>query len=216
MEKMTALLLFLLVLIGGPTLNTVQGLVPYGRTLWDMLMTMPSDDPFRIMEQSPFPIPPTTKSSLLDTSGLALAQVDWKETPTAHLIFIDVPGVKKERLKIEVEGNRVMRISGERKTEVEGDDGEEGEKWHRAERVSGKFWRQFRLPASADVDSIKAHLEDGVLKIRVSKLGGEGPKLINVMEQHKGNAANNNNNKNNNNNNNNNKGEDIKPVKADL
>ncbi|KAJ0565438.1 putative small heat shock protein HSP20 [Helianthus annuus] len=78
-------------------------------------------------------------------------------------------GMKQGDIKIEVEENRVLRVSGERKPDAEND----GDKWHRAERTSGKFWRQFRLPVNADVDKINAVLEDGVLRIKVAKVAQE-------------------------------------------
>ncbi|XP_058097523.1 22.7 kDa class IV heat shock protein-like [Magnolia sinica] len=171
---MRASLLLGLVILGMAL--PAKGLMPYARSVWDMML--PNEDPFRILEQMPLTIPKGIET-------LALARADWKETSQAHVISLDVPGLKKEDVKIEVEENRVLRISGERKNEEE----VEGEKWHRAERTSGRFWRQFRLPGNADLDSIKAHLEDGVLRITVPKLADEKkrqPKVVNIMEESKG------------------------------
>ncbi|KAI7742076.1 hypothetical protein M8C21_030082 [Ambrosia artemisiifolia] len=149
-----------------------NALIPYNRPLWDMMI--PNEDPFKILEQNPLSIPKN-----LDTINLARA--DWKETSNHHVITLDVPGMKREEIKIEVEENRVLKVSGERKVDEEA----EGDRWHRVERTSGKFWRQFRLPANADVDKIVAHLEDGVLKIKVPKLAQvkKQSKVIDIMGQ---------------------------------
>ncbi|KAK1420117.1 hypothetical protein QVD17_21457 [Tagetes erecta] len=179
--------MIMLMLTSTLLMTKTNALIPYTtRPLWDMML--PSDDPFKILEQNPINI-----AKELDTINLARA--DWKETSTHHVISLDVPGMKREDIKIEVEENRVLRVSGERKKmEEEG----EGDKWHRAERTSGKFWRQFRLPVNVDMEKIMAHLEDGVLKIKVPKLAQvkKQSKVIEIMGDH------------------NSGGEDIKATKA--
>ncbi|XP_078174777.1 16.9 kDa class I heat shock protein 2-like isoform X2 [Carex rostrata] len=100
-----------------------------------------------------------------ETSAFANARIDWKETPEAHIIKADIPGVKKEEVKVEMEEGNVLKISGERNKEKE----EKNDKWHHVERSSGKFMRRFRLPENAKVDQVKAAMENGVLTVTVPK-----------------------------------------------
>ncbi|KAG6494277.1 18.1 kDa class I heat shock protein-like [Zingiber officinale] len=179
MRSSPRIVLFFAALLLGFSSAPATALIPYTRGLWDAMFPTAGDlDPFHILEHTPFPVS-TYKAA---DEMLNLARVDWKETPEAHILSLDVPGVKKEDMKMEVEENRVLRISGERKEEKEA----EGERWHRVERTAGKFWRQFRLPANADMDNVKAHLEDGVLRVTVPKLAVEKkkqPRAVNIVEQ---------------------------------
>ncbi|CAL9101665.1 unnamed protein product [Musa textilis] len=100
-----------------------------------------------------------------ETWAVVNTRIDWKETPEAHVFKADLPGVKKEEVKVEVEDGRVLQISGERSREEE----EKTEKWHRVERSSGRFLRRFRLPENAKVDEVKARMEGGVLTVTVPK-----------------------------------------------
>uniref|UniRef100_A0A0C9RUC0 TSA: Wollemia nobilis Ref_Wollemi_Transcript_12709_834 transcribed RNA sequence n=1 Tax=Wollemia nobilis TaxID=56998 RepID=A0A0C9RUC0_9CONI len=174
MKSVVILSIFLLALLGPAT-----AFFPYRSRygdLWDAL-----DDSFKLIEEQ---MPSLQK----DKESIALARIDWKETPAAHVFTVDVPGMKKEEIKIEVEENRVLRISGERVKEEE----KEGEKWHRMERAAGKFWRQFRLPANVDMDSITAKLDNGVLNVSVTKISdakAKTAKTIDIFESGEGKAV---------------------------
>ncbi|XP_062102638.1 17.3 kDa class I heat shock protein-like [Humulus lupulus] len=117
-------------------------------------------DPFSLEVWDPFKDLTST-----ETSALANARIDWKETPEAHVFKADVPGLKKEEVKVEVEEGRVLQIRGERNVEKE----DKNETWHRVERSSGKFVRRFRLPENAKADQVKASMENGVLTVTVPK-----------------------------------------------
>lgn len=118
-----------------------------------------------------------------DVAMLSMARVDWRETGDAHEVVVDVPGMRKEDLRVEVEDNRVLRISGERRREETTEQKGGGDHWHREERSYGRFWRQLRLPDNADLDSIAASLDNGVLTVRFRKLAPDqikGPRVVGI------------------------------------
>ncbi|KAL3830488.1 hypothetical protein ACJIZ3_019290 [Penstemon smallii] len=111
-----------------------------------------------------------------DVTALAHAHVDWQETDKAHIFRVDLPGVTKENLKVQVEDDNMLKISGERVVEKEDDN----HKWHRVERCRGSFSRTFQLPENVNVDAIKCGLEHGVLTVDVPKKEVQEEKMKNV------------------------------------
>ncbi|KFK23624.1 hypothetical protein AALP_AAs63430U000100 [Arabis alpina] len=76
--------------------------------------------------------------------------------------------MKKEEVKVEIEDDTVLKISGERHVEKED---KKDDTWHRVERSSGKFSRKFRLPENnVKMDQVKASMENGVLTVTVPKV----------------------------------------------
>ncbi|GMY10976.1 18.5 kDa class I heat shock protein [Fagus crenata] len=127
-------------------------------------------DPFALDVWDPFKDFPFPEFSR-ENSAFVSTKIDWKETPEAHVFKADLPGLKKEEVKVEVEDDRVLQISGERNVEKE----DKNDTWHRVERSSGKFLRRFRLPENAKMDQIKAAIENGVLTVTVPKVEMKKP-----------------------------------------
>ncbi|XP_040992720.1 17.3 kDa class I heat shock protein-like [Juglans microcarpa x Juglans regia] len=101
-----------------------------------------------------------------ETSAFANIQIDWKETPKAHLLKTDLPRLKKEEVKIEVKDGRVLQISGKRNSDNE----DKNDTWHRLERSSGKFLRSLGLPENVKMKEIKVTiLENEVLTVTIPK-----------------------------------------------
>lgn len=101
--------------------------------------------------------------------------VDIVEDDKEWLVKADLPEVKKEDVKVTVEGG-VLTVTGERKFEKE----EKDKKYHRIERSYGSFLRSFVLPDEADCTQVNAEFKDGVLKVHLPKSEKAKPKSIEV------------------------------------
>jgi HSP20 family protein len=103
-------------------------------------------------------------------------KVDVKEDDKSYTVRADIPGVKKEDIQVDVEGNMIS-LRAEAKQEKEE---KKGEKVIYSERSYGMVSRSFSLPAEVDAKGAKAEYKDGVLSLMLPKKGNGGGKRISV------------------------------------
>ncbi|KAG2595209.1 17.5 kDa class II heat shock protein-like [Panicum virgatum] len=118
-----------------------------------------------------------TRTYVRDARAMAATPADVKELPGAYSFVVDMPGLGTGDIKVQVEDERVLVISGERRREER-----EEAKYLRMERRMGKFMRKFVLPDNADMDKISAMCKDGVLTVTVEKLPPPKPKKPKTIE----------------------------------
>jgi HSP20 family protein len=111
-----------------------------------------------------------------ETMGAWRPPVDIIDTDAGIIIFVEIPGVDKEAVDIEVKEN-VLSISGERSV----DDTVGNGSYMRSERVFGRFARSFALPAMIPTDKITASFKNGVLKITIPKPEAEQPRQVSIQ-----------------------------------
>ncbi|CAK7346700.1 unnamed protein product [Dovyalis caffra] len=130
-----------------------------------------------------------------DTTALALANADWRETDEAHIFRADIPvGIcALVSPGCELARTVLSKLHGyfnvfDRRGEERGGQGavgrwqhtadtwgevkeheDKGDKWHHVERRRGSFRRRFRLPENVKLDEIKCNLQNGVLTVVVPK-----------------------------------------------
>lgn len=96
---------------------------------------------------------------------------DIKDNEKHLTLNIEVPGIKKEDLKITLQDN-VLTVKGEKKKVNE----EKEDNFFRSERVYGTFERSFTLPTEVDSENVDAKVIDGVLEIKLEKVQPQQPK----------------------------------------
>lgn len=110
-------------------------------------------------------------------AGAEFERADWTpaadiyETDSSYVIAIDLPGIKRDALEIDVDDSRLI---------VKGTRAIEESRQHRTERPRGKFLRTFSVPASVEQGKIGAEYKDGVLHISLPKRSEQKPKRIDI------------------------------------
>ncbi len=114
------------------------------------------DDLMRGFFVHPMNVEPTVPAQL---------RIDVTEDDKSYSVRAEIPGVKKDDINVEVDGNQV-EISAEVKNEKEIKD---GERLLRSERYYGKVYRAFTLDQDVDETATQARYSEGILELRLPK-----------------------------------------------
>ena len=145
-------------------------------------------DPFHPWSLSPFAVMREFSHAMdhLMQSGngspTASQQSDWapavdiQRCDGSLVISAEVPGMKKEDVKVDITDDALV-LQGERKQEHT----EDHEGFHRYERSFGRFYRSIALPEGAEAEKAKAELKDGVLRVTMPVTQTEKPKTRRVQ-----------------------------------
>lgn len=101
--------------------------------------------------------------------------VDVWENAEGIRMAIELPGLKREQVKVTLENN-ILAITGQREWNKETNK----ENCHRVERAYGSFARTFTLPATVSAENVKAEMKDGVLNLFLPKREEAKPRQIDV------------------------------------
>ncbi len=130
------------------------------------------DDQFDNLVRNIFrPVAVTTRDVV------APIRMDVSERENAYIVHADMPGLKKEDIKIEIDGNDVS-ISAETKNDK---DVKDGDRVLRSERYYGKVSRSFTLAQEVDEVAASAKYENGVLELALPKKAVAKAKLVSVV-----------------------------------
>jgi len=100
---------------------------------------------------------------------------DLVETEDHYLLQFDLPGLTRDELEINTQGDAVV-ISGDRKRPALAT----GEQVRRTERLFGQFRRAIRLPSDVDINGVSARLADGILTMTLPKRGDTSGRKVNI------------------------------------
>ena len=114
---------------------------------------------------------PTTEN---DTAPAWMPDVEVKETKDDFVLYVALPGVKKEDVEMEIKDN-LLTISGKREIKDSNNDN-----WLRREIPAGHFYRAFKIGARVKTDAVKASFQDGILEIKIPKADEAKPNKIQI------------------------------------
>ena len=104
-------------------------------------------------------------------------RIDVSEDDKAYTVKADVPGVKKDDIKVSIEGNQVS-IEAETKKETQE---KKGDTLLRSERYYGRVFRSFALAHDVDGSKAEAKYSDGVLELKLPKKANGSAKTVKVQ-----------------------------------
>jgi HSP20 family protein len=161
----------------GASVNTVLAF-QQSKLAGDSKMNIIRWEPFREVEEVLRQYSPFFNRGMRRTGGEAgewTPVADISETDKEYVIKAELPEVRKEDVKVTLDGG-VITITGERKHQKEQKDANE----IRIESFYGTFSRSFSLPENIDANGIRAETKDGVLRVKIPKTEAAAPKAVSI------------------------------------
>ena len=139
----------------------------------------PMEDQFGRMVESMFQdfFAPLAQGGRWADDGLAMPRLDVSEHEKAFEVQAELPGVKKEDLKVSIDGQRVT-IEGECQ---QANEQREGEQVVYSERSTRKYQRSFTLPSEVDDAAAEARLENGFQALTLPKRLGNAARRLTIQ-----------------------------------
>jgi HSP20 family protein len=97
-----------------------------------------------------------------DAQSMWMPQVEVREEGGKLHVCADLPGMRKEDVKLSLEGDQLV-LQGERQSSRE--EGQQGGSFYHSERSYGSFYRSIPLPEGVDPQTAQANFKDGVLDV---------------------------------------------------
>jgi HSP20 family protein len=152
---------------------TTKSLIPVGR---DSSLTRGEANPLAMLQQEMDRLFDGFSRSFAGLSSRALMpSMDLAETDKEIELTAELPGMEEKDVQLNVVDNH-LTIRGEKKNQRE----EKETDYHLVERSYGSFMRTVELPPGVNLDSIKAVMSKGVLKVTVPKPAPAQAKKIEV------------------------------------
>lgn len=115
-------------------------------------------------------------ASLLSSNGTLVPSCELIEEKDNYIARFDMPGIKKDQVKVELENN-ILTVSAERREEKKTTD----ERQHYSEISYGSYLRSFSLPTQVLESKIDAKFDNGVLTVKLPKAEPSKTKSITVQ-----------------------------------
>jgi HSP20 family protein len=140
-------------------------------TRFDPLSELARMDPFRGLDEI---FSQSMLGPRLRATGMT-PRMDVSESDQSYIVKAEIPGVKKEDIKVNIDGNQVS-ISAQTMQETE----HKQENMLMTERSMGQFYRSFTLPQTVDDSQAKAEYHDGILELTLPKKAGGSAKTLQI------------------------------------
>jgi HSP20 family protein len=120
---------------------------------------------------------PLAQGSHMLDDGMSLPRLDVHETEKTFEVQAELPGVKKEDIKVSIDGARIT-IEGECQ---QANEQRQGEQVVYSERSTRKYQRSFMLPSEVDDASAQAKLENGILMLSLPKKQASAARRLTIQ-----------------------------------